>query len=82
VKSAAAAMKNAGMLSSSTDIAELATNSFVHLDGVSDEWLRTLHADRVPGGQAASGQELRVAAECAASLGNVNVASCCSTETK
>jgi len=82
VKSAAAAMKNAGMLSSSTDVAELATNSFVHLDGVSDEWLQTLHVDKVPGGQAASGQELRVAAECSASLGIVNVASCCSAETK
>ena len=82
VKSAAAAMKNAGMLSSSTDVAELATNSFVHLDGVSDEWLQTLHVDKVPGGQAASGQVLRVAAARAASRGNVNVASCCSAETK
>lgn len=82
VKSAAAAMKNAGMLNSSTDVAGLATNSFVHLDGVSDEWLQTLHVDKVPGGQAASGQELRVAAECASSWGSVNIASCCSAETK
>jgi len=82
VKSAAAAMKNAGMLNPSTDVADLAKNSFVHLDGVSDEWLQTLRVDKVPGGQAASGQELRVAAECAASWGKVNVASCCSAETK
>jgi hypothetical protein len=81
VKSATAAI-NAGMLNSSTDVAELPTNSFVHPDVVSDEWLRTLHPEKVPGGQAAFGQEFRVAAECAASWGNVNIASCCSAETK
>jgi NitT/TauT family transport system substrate-binding protein len=82
VKSAAVAMKNAGMLNSSTDVAELAKNAFVRLDGVSDEWLRTLHVDKVAGGQVACDQELRVAVECAASRVGVNIASCCSAETK
>jgi NitT/TauT family transport system substrate-binding protein len=82
VKSAAASMKNAGMLNASTDVASLAKNAFIHLDGVSDEWLRTLHVDKVAGGQMAPDQEFRVAVECAASRAGVNIASCCSAETK
>src|SRR3989442_6784435 len=39
VKLAATEMKTAGMLSPSTDVAALAGRAFVHLDGVSDEWL-------------------------------------------
>jgi NitT/TauT family transport system substrate-binding protein len=82
VKSAAAAMKDAGMLSSTTDVAGLAKSAFIHLEGVSDEWLQTLHVDKVAGGQVTSDQAFRVAAECAASQGIVNIASCCSPETK
>jgi len=40
VKLAAEEMKKAGMLTPSTDVAELANRAFVHLDGVSDEWLK------------------------------------------
>jgi NitT/TauT family transport system substrate-binding protein len=39
VNSAAAEMKKAGMLNSSTDVPGLVKNAFVHLKGVSDEWL-------------------------------------------
>jgi hypothetical protein len=50
VNSAAAEMKKAGMLNSTTDIPGLVKNAFVHLKGVSDEWLQTVQVDKVAGG--------------------------------
>ena len=82
VKLAAAAMKDAGMLNPTTDVAGLAKTAFVHLEGVSDEWLQTLQVDRVAGGQVASDEAFRVVAECAGTGGIIKVASCCSPETK
>src|SRR4051794_7494241 len=63
VRSAAAEMKIAGMLSPSTDVAELAKRAFVHLDGVSDQWLNNLQVERVAGGQVAPDQDIRLFAE-------------------
>src|SRR5258707_2112209 len=57
VKSAAAEMKTAGMLSPSTNVAELAKRAFAHLDGGSDEWLNQLQVERVAGGQGSPGPE-------------------------
>jgi NitT/TauT family transport system substrate-binding protein len=51
VKSAAAEMKKAGMLSPSTDVDDLAKRAFAHLDGVSDEWLKTLQVEKLADGQ-------------------------------
>ncbi|MEY2466393.1 MAG: sulfonate transport system substrate-binding protein, partial [Verrucomicrobiota bacterium] len=51
VKLAAAEMKTAGMLSPSTDVEGLAKRAFVHLEGVSDEWLNALPVEKVAGGQ-------------------------------
>ena len=51
VKLASAEMKVAGMLSPSTDVADLARRSFAHLDGVNDEWLKSLTVEKVAGGQ-------------------------------
>ena len=51
VRLAAAEMKRAGMLSPSTDVPALAERAFVHLDGVSDEWLNSLTVEKVAGGQ-------------------------------
>ena len=51
VRLAAAEMKNAGMLSPTTDVEGLAKRAFVSLDGVSDEWLNSLSVERVAGGQ-------------------------------
>src|SRR6202043_138676 len=39
VNSAAVEMKRAGMLSPSTNVSDLAKKAFVHLEGVSDQWL-------------------------------------------
>src|SRR6185369_1748592 len=51
VKSAAAEMKVAGMLSPSTDVAALASKAFVQLDGVSDQWLESVPVEKVPDSQ-------------------------------
>jgi NitT/TauT family transport system substrate-binding protein len=52
VKLAAAEMKKAGMLSPTTDVEALAKRAFAHLDGVSDEWLKSVQVEKVAGGQA------------------------------
>jgi NitT/TauT family transport system substrate-binding protein len=51
VKLASSEMKTAGMLNPSTDVAELAKRSFVHLEGVSDEWLQSLKVEKVANGE-------------------------------
>src|SRR5215212_8332155 len=47
VKSAAMEMKVAGMLSPSTDVAALAQKAFVHLDGVTDDWINNVPVEKV-----------------------------------
>jgi NitT/TauT family transport system substrate-binding protein len=47
---AATEMKKAGMLDASTDVAALAALAFQPLDGVSDDILKTVTVDKVPGG--------------------------------
>jgi NitT/TauT family transport system substrate-binding protein len=51
VKLASAEMKVAGMLSPTTDVDALAKRAFVYLDGVSDEWLKSVSVENVAGGQ-------------------------------
>src|SRR5947209_19874688 len=63
VKSAAAEMKVAGMLSPTTDVAALAEKAFAHLDGVTDEWLQNLQVEKVAGGQVPPNQDIRLYAE-------------------
>ncbi len=63
VKSAAAEMKRAGMLSASTDVDDLAKRAFAHLDGVSDDWLNSLKVEKVAGGQLPPDQDARLRAE-------------------
>src|ERR671935_1593636 len=63
VYSAAAEMKTAGMLASTTDVTELSKRAFVHLDGVSDDWLQTLQVEQVAGGQLPPDQDIRLYAE-------------------
>jgi len=67
VKSAAIEMKKAGMLGSGTDVEELAKRAFVHLDGVSDEWLQSLQVEKVAGGQVPPDEDIRLRTELAAS---------------
>jgi NitT/TauT family transport system substrate-binding protein len=63
VNSAAAEMKVAGMLSPSTNVAELGKRGFAHLDGVTDEWLQNLQVEKVAGGQVPPNQDIRLYAE-------------------
>jgi sulfonate transport system substrate-binding protein len=63
VNSAATEMKTAGMLSPTTDVAELAKRAFVHLDGVTDDWLQNLQVEKVAGGQVPPDQDIRLYAE-------------------
>ena len=65
VKSAAAEMKKAGMLSPSTDVDDLSKRAFAHLDGVSDDWLQSLTVEKVAGGQVPPDQDLRLRIELA-----------------
>jgi NitT/TauT family transport system substrate-binding protein len=59
VKLASAEMKIAGMLSPTTDVDALAKRAFVHLEGVSDEWLNSLQVEKVAGGQVTPAWILR-----------------------
>ena len=63
VRSAAAEMKIAGMLSPSTDVPALAQRAFAHLDGVSDEWLQNLQVEKVANGQVPADEDIRLYAE-------------------
>lgn len=73
VKSAAAEMKIAGMLSPSTDVDDLAHRAFAHLDGVTDDWLNTVQVERLADGQVPPDQDIRLFAE----MIRRNDASCC-----
>ena len=44
-------MKIANMLSPTTDVEALVKRSFVSLDGVTDEWLKSLQVEKIAGGQ-------------------------------
>jgi hypothetical protein len=66
------------MISPTTDVADLAKKAFVHLDGVSDEWLRSLQVDKIAGGQVPADEEFRLKTELASREGILNFASCCS----
>jgi NitT/TauT family transport system substrate-binding protein len=69
VKSAAEEMKRAGMIAGSTDVEYLAKRAFAHLDGVSDEWLKSLQVEKVAGGQVPPDQAARLRAELAQTSG-------------
>ena len=56
-------MKAAGMLASSTDVPQLAKRAFMHLDGVSDDWIKSLQVEKVAGGQVRPDQDIRMYAE-------------------
>ena len=70
MKSAATEMKRAGMLSASTDVEALAKKAFAHLEGVSDEWLKTLQVEKVAGGQVPADEAARLRAELDKTVGD------------
>ena len=60
---AAKEMRVAKMLSPTTDTDALAKKAFYHLDGVTDEWIKTVQVEKVPGGQVDPNQDIRLYAE-------------------
>ena len=82
VKSAAAEMKKAGMLSPTTDVSDLATRAFAHLDGVSDQWIESLQVEKLADGQVPPDQDIRLAAELASSSSPYCLSSCCAPHKK
>ncbi|MDQ3621753.1 MAG: ABC transporter substrate-binding protein, partial [Verrucomicrobiota bacterium] len=78
VHSAAVEMKVTGMLSPTTDVPALAKRAFVHLDGVTDEWVKSLQVEKLADGQVPPDQHLRLAAEIAAMRVPFMLATCCS----
>jgi NitT/TauT family transport system substrate-binding protein len=63
VHSAGREMKVAKMLSPETDTEALAKRAFMHLDGVTDEWIKTLEVEKVAGGQVSPDEDIRLIAE-------------------
>ncbi len=59
VSQSARDMKTAGMLAPRTDVNELAQKAFVHLEGVTDEWLRDLQVERLADGRFIEGLDIR-----------------------
>jgi NitT/TauT family transport system substrate-binding protein len=82
VKSAAVAMKKAGMLNPTTDVEELARRAFVHLDGVSDEWIQSLQVEKVAGGQLPPDQDARLHMELSSTDDPWCGTSCCNLASK
>jgi NitT/TauT family transport system substrate-binding protein len=67
-------MKAAGMLMPQTDVSQLAAKAFVHLDGVTDEWLRGLKVEKLADGDVPAGQDVRRFAQLILAPGQKN---CC-----
>ena len=60
---AAKEMKVAKMLCPETDTDALAKRAFMHLPGVTDEWIKTLEVEKVAGGQVSPNEDIRLIAE-------------------
>ena len=51
------------MLSPTTDTDALAKKAFQRLEGVTDEWLKSVKVEKVPGGQVDPNEDIRLYAE-------------------
>jgi NitT/TauT family transport system substrate-binding protein len=77
VYSSATAMKKAGMLAVGTDPVELAKKAFVHLEGVTDEWVEQLDVPKLADGQVPPDQHVRLAMELGMLGGPTMLYTCC-----
>ena len=78
IGSAAKDMVEVGILSATTDIAELTKRVFVEFDGVTDEWLKAQQVETVAGGQIPANHDEIVAHELATEGAPLFAKSCCS----
>jgi NitT/TauT family transport system substrate-binding protein len=76
VHSAALAMQQVKMLSASTDIDELTHRAFAHLDGVTDDWLKSVQVEKLADGQLLPDENARLLVELATHA-PTTVRSCC-----
>src|SRR6266498_1909156 len=60
--SAAREMKVAKMLSPETDTDALAKRAFMHLEGITDDWVKSLEVEKVAGGQVSPNEDIRLLA--------------------
>jgi NitT/TauT family transport system substrate-binding protein len=67
-------MRSAKMLSPETDTNALAKRAFMHLPGITDEWLKTLQVEKVAGAQVSPADDIRLIA---ALIQRENGGSCC-----
>src|SRR6266513_4858040 len=74
VHTAGQEMKVAKMLSPETDTEALAKRAFMHLDGITDEWIKNLTVETVAGGQLSKSEDARLLASLA---GKDLESSCC-----
>jgi NitT/TauT family transport system substrate-binding protein len=59
---AAREMKVAKMLSPETDTDALAKRAFMHLEGITDDWIKGLEVEKVAGGQVSPNEDIRLLA--------------------
>jgi hypothetical protein len=55
-------MKVAKMLSPETDTEALAKRAFMHLPGVTDEWIKTIAVEKIAGAQVSPNEDIRLIA--------------------
>jgi NitT/TauT family transport system substrate-binding protein len=67
-------MQAAKMLSPETDTNALAKRAFMHLPGVTDEWVKTLDVEKITGAQVLPGDDIRLIASL---IQRDNGGSCC-----
>lgn len=80
IQTAARDMTSLGMLSATTDIAELTKRIFVEFDGVTDDWLKGLQVETVAGGQLPADHDAIVARELATVGAPAYAGTCCSPD--
>jgi NitT/TauT family transport system substrate-binding protein len=80
VSQSARDMKAAGMLAPRTDVDELASKSFVQLEGVTDEWLKNLKVEVLADGRLPD--DKRNILQYAAAMQSDPVANCCAQKRK
>jgi NitT/TauT family transport system substrate-binding protein len=81
IKSAAADMKKAGMLSPTTDVDDLFKKAWAPLEGVNDAWIESLKIEKVANGQIPANQHDLLLAELA-NRPPMTIATCCSPASK
>jgi len=69
-------MQKVHMLNASTDIDDLTRRAFLHLDGVSDEWLKSVQVEKLADGQLLPDENARLLVELATHA-PTTVRSCC-----